>query len=145
MGKKYRVPIEILYKILHTFRMQNTWDIFSSKARARILRALYCQTQPIPLRHVALLTDLPVYSVQNALTSLVEEQLLLRTEVAHNVLFELNRVHPLYSILESLFVAEMTAQIQINAATLHHKAQQILAFANAANTMLRRAKQRRRQ
>lgn len=126
-----------LYKLLYNIYVKTTFDIFSSKARGRILRTLYFQHNPTPLRHVALISDLPVYSVQKALDSLLTEAIVCRHEKGNNVLFELNKHHPLYAILEQLFITEMKTRLRINAEKLHQKARQSLKFANTTKTLLR--------
>lgn len=120
--------------------MQTIFDIFTSRARGRILRTLYFQKTPIPLRHVALISDLPVYSVQNALTSLQDEKLVHRFDMGNNALFELNPHHPLHPILTQLFVTETNAQIRESAALFQHKAKHCLNFASSTQKLLRRAK-----
>lgn len=122
--------------------MKTIFDIFTSKARGRILRTLYFQHQPTPLRHVALISDLPVYSVQNALDSLLTEEIVCRHEKGNNVLFELNKHHPLYSILEQLFITEAKTRIRMTAELLPHKARQSLEFANTTKTLLHHTRKR---
>lgn len=122
--------------------MKTVFDIFTSKARGRILRTLYCQHQPIPLRHVSLISDLPVYSVQKALDSLLAENIVCRHEKENNVLFELDRQHPFYPVFEQLFITEMKTRIRMAAEMLHHKARQSLEFANTARTLLHRTRKR---
>lgn len=123
--------------------MKNIFDIFTSRARGMILRTLYFQELPIPLRHVALISDLPIFSVQNAVTALTDEKIIIKTEKDNNVLFELNKEHPLHNILEQFFVIELNARICLEARSFYQKAKQTLKFANAANVIFKRAKQKR--
>lgn len=122
--------------------MKTAFDIFTSKARGRVLRTLYFQHRPAPLRHVALISDLPVYSVQKALDSLLAEEIVHRHEKENNVLFELNKHHPLYSILEQLFITEAKTRIRLAAALLPHRARHSLEFASAAKTLLNHTRKR---
>lgn len=122
--------------------METAFDIFSSKARGRILRTLYFQHRPTPLRHIALISDLPVYSVQKALDSLLTEEIVCRHEKGNNVLFELNKHHPLYSILEQLFITEAKTRIRMAAAMLPNKARHSLEFASAAKILLNHTRKR---
>ncbi|MBU4483831.1 hypothetical protein KKA47_00240 [bacterium] len=124
--------------------MKNVFDIFTSKARVMILRTLYFQERPIPLRHVSLISDLPVFSVQNAVVSLLDEKIISKTEEDNNVLFELNKEHPLHNILEQIFFIEMNARICMEAGLFHHKARQALEFANDVNVIFKHAKQKRK-
>jgi DNA-binding transcriptional regulator GbsR (MarR family) len=120
--------------------METVFDIFTSRARGRILRTLYFQKTPIPLRHVALISDLPVYSVQNALATLRDEEIIHRIDMDNNALFELNTKHPFYPILTQLFTAETNAKIQQAAELSQHKAEHCLNFASSTQKLLRRAK-----
>lgn len=122
--------------------MKTVFDIFTSKARGRILRTLYCQHTPTPLRHVALISNLPVYSIQKALDALLAEEIVSRREMGNNVLFELNKEHLLYPILKQLFITEMKTRIHMAAEMLHHKARHSLEFANAARVLLHRTRKR---
>lgn len=129
-----------LYKILYNIYMKSIFDILTSKAKVMILRTLYFQEQAIPLRHVSLISDLPVFSVQNAIDSLLSEKLVDKTEKDNNVLFELNKKHPLYDILEQFFIIEINNRIRLEAASFYRKAKQALRFASDANIIFKRAK-----
>lgn len=123
--------------------MKNIFDIFTSKARVMILRTLYYQKQAIPLRHVSSISNLPIFSVQNAINSLADEKLIIKTEEDNNILFELNKEHPLYGILEQFFTIEINNRICREAGLFYQRARQTLEFASAANIIFKRAKQKR--
>ncbi|MBI5300446.1 MAG: hypothetical protein HY877_09195 [Deltaproteobacteria bacterium] len=108
-----------------------------------ILRTLYYQKRAIPLRHVSSISNLPIFSVQNAIHSLVDDNLIIRTEKDNNVLFELNEKYFLYSILEQFFILEANNRISLEAKLLYQKARATLEFANTANIFFRRVKQKR--
>ena len=129
--------------ILYNIIMKNVFDIFTSRARALILRTLYFQKEHIPLRHISAISNLPVFSVQNAVTPLVDEKIIKRIEKDNNVLFELNKEYPLYSVLEHIFIVEVNNRISLEAAAFYERAVQILEFATAANIIFKRAKQKR--
>jgi hypothetical protein len=120
--------------------MKNIFDIFTSKARVMILRTLYFQEQAIPLRHVSLISGLPIFSVQNAVGSLLGEKIINKTEKDNNVLFELNKKHSLYDILEQFFIFEVNNRIRLEAESFFQKAKQVLKFASDANIIFKRAK-----
>lgn len=123
--------------------MNDIFDIFTSKARVKILRTLYFQLQAIPLRHIAYMSDLPIFSVQNAVKSLLNDKIISETKEVNYVLFELNRRNPFYALLEQFFIIEINNRICMEAKTYYQKARQALEFANAANTIFKRAKQKR--
>lgn len=124
--------------------MKNIFDMFTSRARAMVLRTLYFHEQAVPLRHISSISGLPVFSVQNAVNSLLAEKLIERTEKDNNVLFELNKEHPLYSILEQFFNFEISSRICLEAKSLYQKARQALEFASTANVIFKRARQKRK-
>lgn len=123
--------------------MKTIFDIFTSRARVMILRTLYFQENPIPLRHLSLISGLPVFSVQNAVGSLLDEKIIRRAEKGNNVLFEINKEHHLYNILEQIFIVEMNFRICFEAKLFCLKAKRALGFANAAGVIFKRARQKK--
>lgn len=130
--------------MLYTLIMNSIFDIFSSPAKAKILNVLYFQVQPIPLRHIAYISGLPVFSVQNAVRSLLDDELINKSEEDNYVLFELNKVNPFYDILRQFFIIEVNNRICMGAKTYYQKAKQVLEFANAAYIIFRCAKKKRK-
>lgn len=122
--------------------MKTVFDIFTSKSRAVILQTLFFQKRPIPLRHISSISDIPIFSVQNAVNSLLNENLISKTEEDNNVLFELNKKHPLYNVLEQIFTIEMSARIRLEAKQFCQKAKQVLEFANAVGIIFKCTKKR---
>lgn len=123
--------------------METIFDILTSKAKIVILRTLYFQPAAIPLRHIAYLSNLPVFSVQRALASLLESGMVCRSERDNNVLFELDRDNSLYPTMEQFFIIEMKDRIANEAKTHFKKAKAALDFANAANILFKRVRQKR--
>ena len=123
--------------------MESIFDILTSKAKVVILRTLYFQPAAIPLRQIAYLSDLQIFSVQRALTSLLDDGMVCRSERGNNVLFELNRKNPLYPTLEQFFMIEMNNRIVAEAKSYCQKAKASLDFANAADILFKRARQKR--
>lgn len=123
--------------------MDTVFDILTSKAKIVILRTLYFQPAAIPLRHIAYLSDLPIFSVQRALTSLLGDRIVSKSKRGNNVLFELNRKNPLYQTLEQFFMIEINNRIVAESKTYYQKAKAALDFANAANILFKRARQKR--
>lgn len=123
--------------------MKNVFDVFTSRARIIILRTLYYQRLAIPLRHVSSISNLPIFSVQNAIGSLLDEKLLILTEKDNNVLFALNKEHPLHNILEQFFTMEANNRISLEAKRFSQRARQALEFASTAGVFFKHAKQKR--
>jgi DNA-binding transcriptional ArsR family regulator len=123
--------------------VNSVFDILTSKAKAIILRTLYFQPKAIPLRHIAYLSDLPIFSVQHAIKSLLDNGIVSRKKEGNNVLFELNRGNPLYTTLQQFFIIELNNRIVADAKIYYHKAKAALDFANAANILLKRVRQKR--
>ena len=123
--------------------MNTIFDILTSRAKVIVLRTLYFQPAATPLRHIACLSDVPIFSVQNALTSLMDSGIVIRSKRDNNVLFELNRKSPAYNALEQLFIVELNNRITAEANTYYQKAKAALKFADAAHILFRRARQKR--
>lgn len=143
MRIRIKVMLDFCIKCYTIIGVKNILDIFTSRARVLILRTLYFQEQPIPLRHVSEISGLPIFSVQNAVASLLEEKLISKTEKDNNVLFKLNQEHSLYNVLERIFILEMNARICSEAISFYQKAKRALEFANTATTFFKRAKKKR--
>lgn len=124
--------------------MDTVFDIFTSRAKAVILRTLYFQPGAIPLRHIAYLSNISLFSVQRALTSLLNDGIVHRSKRDNNILFELNKINPLYPTLAQFFTIEANNRIAVEAKTYYRKARAALEFAHAAHILFRRARQKRR-
>lgn len=125
--------------------MLNIFDIFTSKARVMVLRTLAFQDVAIPLRHIAALSGLPVFSVQNALGSLVSEHIITRTENDNNVLFELDKNCDMYDLLLQFFILETNDRISREAKKYFGKAARVLSFTGSAGIVFQNAKKRGRK
>ncbi len=124
--------------------MKFIFDIFTSKAKVVVLQTLYFQEQPIPLRHLAEISNLPIYSVQNATCQLLDDELIIKIEEGNNTLFKLNKDHPLYNTLEQIFIIEMKDRIALNANSFEQKARRALEFINTTNVIFKHAKKKKR-
>lgn len=123
--------------------MDNFFDIFSSKSRVKILRTLFFQPQAIPLRHIAYISDLPIFSVQNAVKSLLNDKMITKIVKENYVLFELNKKNSLYTVIEQIFLIEIDNRICMEAKTYYQKAKRALEFASAANIIFKHAKKKK--
>lgn len=126
-----------MYNYLYNNSMQNPLSLFSSKARADALRVLTRQAHPIALRHIAALSDSPLYSIQRALTALVDEHILIRQESDAYVLFSLNRHHPFYPFLATIIDLESECQIALMAKQYDNRAQRSLDFSRTARKLFK--------
>ena len=120
--------------------MKTICDIFTSRAVVRVLRTLYLQSEPIPLRHVAHISDLPIFSVQNAVKKLMQNRLISQSKRDNNVLFELNRSHRFYALIGEFFDLETRDRIFHESQGLSDKAQEVLSFASSALKIFARAR-----
>lgn len=107
-------------------------EIFSSKARISILRVLSCQAEPLKLRHIAVLANYPIYSIQRALNQLKKEKLIHKKKERQYRLYSLNQGHPHYSFIGALFELETKNRILWNSQRYEQKATSALEFANSA-------------
>lgn len=120
--------------------MTNPDSLFSSRARFRVLRTLYYQNKPLPLRQVASISQMPVYSIQRALKQMVEEGLLIRKKKKHYRLFLLNKAHDHYPFLAQLFDLERRHSLSLFSNRFHQKARNLLDFVDQANRLFAKVK-----
>lgn len=114
--------------------------IFSSRARSRVLRVLHNQEEPVPLRHVAYLAQMPVFSIQRALQQLVEENLVIQKRKKRFRLFSLNRNHLYHSFLSRLFDVERRCQAEEVQGRYDQRAKGLLDFVASARNLFKTAK-----
>lgn len=114
--------------------------IFSSKARGAVLRTLCYQGAPLPLRHIAYLSEAPLYSVQRALGQLVDEKIVIRKKQGKYRLFSLNSDHEGYLFLTQLFHLEMNNRIAFSSKAYHQKAKDLLDFCVSAHRLIQEAR-----
>lgn len=119
--------------------MKSLANIFSSAAKFEILGLLCQRSSPLPLRHIAYLTGLPIRSTEMAVENLCKEEIVHRKKSGKLVLHIFNVHHPLAPLLQELFsvVKRHLAPAQQD---LDKKAQTLLAFIDSTNTLFRHAK-----
>lgn len=115
-------------------------SLFSSRARLDVLRVLVRQTAPLCLRHIAALSDSPLFSVQRALAQLVKEKILIRQKKGLYVFFSLNEHHPFHTFLTRFFDLEMRSRLAFLADSYGEKAQSSLDFSNTARELFKGAR-----
>jgi hypothetical protein len=120
--------------------MLDVASIFSSKARFKVIRTLYHQTTPLCLRHIAYLSEIPLFSVQRVLKQLVDEKMLIRKRKGGQVVFSANRKNPFDAFLTQLFDLEMKTQIASASGGFQERAKSVLHFSHAALGIIKGAK-----
>lgn len=115
-------------------------DIFSSRARFKVIRTLYHQTAPLCLRHVAYLSEIPLFSVQRVLKQLVDEKVLTRKKSGSHALFSVNRQNKYDSFLTRLFDLEMNSLIAFSSDAYQKRAKSVLHFSSSALKVVKGAR-----
>jgi len=133
--------LELMYNILYNkIAMFDLSQIFSSKARTKILMTLFQQDQPIPLRHVAYLCEIPVYSVQCALKQLTREKIVFRKRDGRHLLFGLNKQNPNYSFLAGIFLFAVNFKVRARAENYSKRASSTLKFISSSREFFKKVK-----
>lgn len=120
--------------------MSDLTDIFSSKASVKVLRFLSFQSQPVPLRHISDLTDLPVYSVQHCLRALLIEEFITEKKKGQYRLFSLNQKHKSYDFLIDVFRLETSYRIRSFSKTNQKTASKVMELCDSTWKILKKAK-----
>lgn len=120
--------------------MIDFFDIFSSKAKIKILRTLYYQECAISLRQIAYISELPVFSIQNALKDLLREKIIKKRKKGNRLMIQINKESEYYNFLKELFCIEEKSRIAAEAKQFDQKAKNVLMFANSANNFFERVK-----
>ncbi|PIR22718.1 MAG: hypothetical protein COV44_06075 [Deltaproteobacteria bacterium CG11_big_fil_rev_8_21_14_0_20_45_16] len=110
-------------------------DIFSSRAKFKVLKLLIQYSQPIPLRTVANLLNLPIRSVVVALDALSKQKIVRDSPSKHNRLFQMDQSHPLYEELKNIFAQIEKSEIKIRSITHQPEATKAHKFAQSVNQL----------
>jgi hypothetical protein len=124
-------------------RMLDLAEHFSSRAKVRALEILCRHTSPLPLRHVAYLCDLPVFSIQRALADLTEARIVLRKKRQRSVLYSMNWKHPHSSLFLKLFRLIDGEALQERTEGYHASARHALAFASESREVYSHRKRKK--
>lgn len=117
-------------------------QLFSSKAKIKILRALYSLSRPIALREIARLAGLPVYSVQYGLKQLLQEKILTKKNQKNRTLYSLNSTHLYFQTLAQLFNMDTQLRLQHRALSYAKKTKPLLDFITSAETIFKTIRRR---
>lgn len=124
-----------MYKFLYNITvMMDLSDIITSRAKYLVLRALFFQEQ-IPLRHIAYLSKLHVYSVQHALKKLLEDKVILKRKIQGKVYYETNMENQISELLSKIFELETKMKLARRAKLYKSKALSVLSFSNSAQKL----------
>lgn len=141
MGVFFTVKLlDFMYNNLYTKSMFDITSIFFSKARFKVIRTLFYHLDPLCLRHIAYLSEIPLFSVQRVLSQLVDEKILIRKKKRPHVLFSLNRQSGLELFLTQLFDLEMKTQLASASEGYQKKAMSVLHFSSSARELLKGAR-----
>ncbi len=125
-----------MYNILYNILMKTDIStILSSKAKYRVLRTLFLQKIPIPLRHIGYLSNLYIYSVQQAVKNLLITGLIERKLKGRETLYFLNKNHNIYAVIINLFTSEIENEIKERARNYTLRAKSSLVFANSVHKL----------
>lgn len=112
--------------------------LFSSAAKFETLGLLSQRSSPLPLRHIAYLTGLPIRSVEMAVAALCKQKALRRQKVGRRFLISINEEHDKTALVREIFgLVNKRISPQPN---LDTKAQQVLAFVDSTNDLFRKVK-----
>ncbi len=113
---------------------------FSSQAKYKVLEVLSRQVGPIPLRHVAHLTRLPVHSIELALKALVKDRIVRQRRNARYSLFEMNQARSESKTVQALFQFLSDRALEERASSYGKKAVAALRFVIESTDLLRKAR-----
>jgi hypothetical protein len=125
------------------FRMFDLATYFSSRAKVTCLEVLCRHFSPLPLRHVAYLCNLPVFSIQRALADLTETGIVVRKKREHSVLYAMNRKHPHFRLFSKLFHFLDEELLKERPEGYHASARHALAFASESREIYSHRKRKK--
>lgn len=120
--------------------MFDVTTLFSSKAKVKVLRTLFHQSAPLPLRHIASLAGSSLFSVQRVLKQLVAEDILIRKRKGRYTLFSLNPQYEYHSFLAQFFDLEMKSRIAFLSRGYHQKAKELVDFSRSARDLFEKVR-----
>jgi DNA-binding transcriptional ArsR family regulator len=107
-------------------------DVFSSKSKFKVLKLLIQYREPIPLRTISSLVELPIRSVVLALESLLQQEIVEDMRMNNNRLFRMNQNHLFCDELKNIFSAVEESEIKIRSKSYKNEATRALKFAQSA-------------
>jgi DNA-binding transcriptional ArsR family regulator len=113
--------------------------LFSSSAKFETLRLLSQRSSPLPLRHIAELTDLPIRSVEIAVSALCKQKVLRRQRVGRRVMVSFNEQHGSASLVQNIFEL-VNRSSPLSQSNRDAKAKTILHFIDSTRSLLGQAK-----
>lgn len=129
-----------LYNYLYNNVVSDLASLFTSKTTIHILRTLSEQFKGLPLRHIAVLVDLPVFSVQRSLQQLSQKKIVTKKIRGRYALFTLNPRHPSYQFILEIFSLERQHQKHHPSDGLNRTARDVLQFCVDSATLFENVK-----
>lgn len=120
--------------------MSELIDLFSSRAQSRVLQTLSLQFDSIPLRQLAELSDVPLFSVQRVAQNLINLNVIIESRENNLRLFKLNPRSEYHDCFRSLFKKMTEFKIKKNATRYKKKPQKALEFSQSAHDLIQNAK-----
>lgn len=120
--------------------MFDVTDLFSSKAKVKVLRTLFYQSAPLPLRQIAVLSGSSLFSVQRVLKQLADEDIVIRKRKGRYTLFSLNPQHQYYSFLAQFFDLEMKSRIALSSKGYEQKAKEVVDFSRSVRDLFEKVR-----
>lgn len=119
----------------------NISNIFSSKAKVQVLGVLSQDSTPLRTRTIERRAGLPIRSVQLALDSLVNLDLVHRQTLQKYPTYKLNTSHISCKLIRKIFKAVEIDQVSQRSFSYNQKATRVFQFISDANRVIQRAQQ----
>jgi len=133
--------LDFSYKYLDNIGMNFLGDLFNSKARTEVLRALCVLPKPMGIRPLARLTRLHPRSVERTLEALREEGMVIRhPHAGHKAAVAINRQHPAYGRLRELFHADTLAELSTRTSALAGRGVSLCSFMDDGLALIQRGR-----
>lgn len=120
----------------------NLSQLLSSASRTSILEVLSKQSEPVPLRQIALLATIHVRSADVTLRQLAKEKIVCSRKVKNEKHFYINRDHEAHEAILKIINLVTAMNISAQAGILRDKAINALQFASSGLEFIQQAKSR---
>ena len=115
-------------------------DLFESRAQSRLLQVLAQNSESIPFRQLADVSEVPLFSAQLAIKHLLKQKIIVEKRVANLRLIQLNPRTPFYELLREVFKITKEFQIKENAKNYQKRAAKVLDFTQSALDLINQAR-----
>jgi len=111
-------------------------DLFSSRARVQILSAMTLLENPVGIRSLSRIADVPLRSAQLAVQGLCEEGVLNVSKTPKKPEYSLNMSNPVTNRLNVIFRADLSEVLRSRSPELHAKASALCPFLEEAEALV---------